>query len=477
KAQQFTVQATTLAQSLQAEDIVYQWQWQLGRLLQQGDDREGAIAAYTTATRTLEQVRQNLLTIEPDLQFSFRENVEPLYRELVDLLLKSDDATEPAHENLRQAIRTISELQQAELENFLRCNLEPQQSLDEADPDPTAAFIYPIILRDRLEVILKLPQGKQYLHYQTPLSQTEINQVLVHLRSGLEDRSISPEVLNLSQQVYNWLIHPAEVALEQNGVKTLVFLLDGTFRNVPMAALYDGQQYLIERYAIALAPSLQLPQPRPLAALKLDALIFGLSQIRAGFQPHQGFSSLPNVETELAEIRSQIPSQQRLNAAFTADALERMVSTSSEPIIHLATHGQFSSNPEQTFILSWDARIDVNRLSQILRNRDEHIAHPIELLILSACRTADGDDRAALGLAGLAVRLGARSTIASLWDVNDLATAQLMQVFYQQLASADRALTRAEALRQAQLSLLQAEREGYNVPFFWAPYVLVGNWL
>jgi CHAT domain-containing protein len=142
-------------------------------------------------------------------------------------------------------------------------------------------------------------------------------------------------------------------------------------------------------------------------------------------------------------------------------------------VVHLATHGQFSSKAEDTFILTWDDRINIKQLNNVLKTRDRTESSIIELLVLSACQTAVGDKRAALGLAGMAVRAGARSTLASLWSVNDAATASFMIQFYQNLA--DNKVTKAEAVRRAQLSLLQNPE--YSHPYFWAPFILVGNWL
>ncbi|NJR64375.1 MAG: CHAT domain-containing protein [Leptolyngbyaceae cyanobacterium CRU_2_3] len=140
-------------------------------------------------------------------------------------------------------------------------------------------------------------------------------------------------------------------------------------------------------------------------------------------------------------------------------------------MVHLATHGQFSSNAAETFLLTWDGRINVNQLSQLLRSRDPKNP-PIELLVLSACQTAAGDDRAALGLAGIAIRSGARSTLASLWKVNDESTTAFMAQFYRELIQPG--ISKTAALRNAQIALLHDSQ--YQQPFFWAPFVLVGNW-
>ena len=144
-------------------------------------------------------------------------------------------------------------------------------------------------------------------------------------------------------------------------------------------------------------------------------------------------------------------------------------------MVHLATHGQFSSQADNTFILTWSDRLNINQLNNLLRGRNPRNQEPLELLVLSACETLIGDKRATLGLAGIAVRAGARSTVATLWRVNDEATASLMGNFYGELSKQSSNVTKAEALRQAQLTLLNDSR--FNRPYFWASYVLVGNWL
>jgi CHAT domain-containing protein len=232
-----------------------------------------------------------------------------------------------------------------------------------------------------------------------------------------------------------------------------------------MAALYDGKQYLIEKYAVAASPSLQLLPPRPLEKLKLKVLGAGLTQAR------QGFSALPNVGVELSEIASEVSKNEiLLNHKFTSEALQQELDRANFPIVHLATHGQFSSQQAQTFLLAWNKPIRANEFGNLMRSKDP--TNTIELLVLSACRTAAGDRRAALGLAGIAVRAGARSTVASLWSLDDESSAQFMSAFYQGLSSN---LSKAQALRQAQLAMLQNPL--YRSPRYWASFVLLGSWL
>ncbi|MGJ3247917.1 MAG: CHAT domain-containing protein [Elainellaceae cyanobacterium] len=473
QSREWTQPALGLAQAHQAWDIAYRWQWQLGRLYRKQGNSEEAIAHYDAAVQTLQTVRQNLLSVDSEIRFSFRDNVEPIYRELVELLLNTNGAA-PSQANLQAAIQDIDALQVSELENFLRCDLSPSLEISDANVDPRAAILYPIILENQLAVILKSPQSDRLHFYAVSRPKAEVDAALIHLRQELEKPYPSQQGRALGMQVYDWLIRPAESILTAAQVETLVFVLDGALRNVPMAALYDGEHYLIEHYAIALMPGLQLIEPKPLTQVQLDVLKFGLSEIRPNFPAHQGFAALENVETELNQVGAQTSGRRLLNQDFTSDRLQQLATTTSFPIIHLATHGQFSSEPEDTFILAWDKRVNINALSAILQDRSQR-ADAIELLVLSACKTADGDSRAALGLAGVAVQSGARSTLASLWYVDDQGTAELMSHFYQELAGTDTLITKAEALRRSQLALLH--NPYYRSPIYWAPYVLVGNWL
>jgi len=476
-AKNLTQQALLLAQAINAPDIAYQWQWQLGRLLKAQGDKSGAIFAYTEAFKTLQSLRGDLVATNPDVQFSFRDQVEPVYRQLVELLLQSEGTSEPTQQNLAQARVVIESLQVAELANFFReaCVDANPVLLDQIvdQEDPTAAVVYPIILADRLEVILKLPRQKNLRHYTVRnIPRNEVEKTLERLRQNLTEPDAIQAVRSLSQQVHGWLIQPIEAELDRSGVKTLAFVLDGPLRNIPMAALYDGQQYLVEKYAVALSPGLQLIDPSPLPQERLKALTAGLTNPPPKFQ---NFAPLPAVRSELNLIeQSGVSTSTLLNQEFTSKSLAQQINSAPYNVVHLATHGQFSSQAKNTFVLASDGPINVNQLDNLVQSRDQSQPEAIELLVLSACETATGDDRAALGLAGVAVRAGARSTMASLWQIDDQSTAIFIGEFYRQLANSK--VTKAEALRRAQMTLLK-KYPNYSRPGYWAPYVLVGNWL
>ncbi|OWY68680.1 hypothetical protein B7486_25280 [cyanobacterium TDX16] len=468
EAKKLTQQALSITQSIDAPDIAYSWQWQLGRLLKAEKDNKGAIAAYADAVKTLQSLRNDLVSINPSVQFSFRESVEPVYRQFVGLLLQ-DDGTQPSQDNLNQARSVFESLKAAELVDFFRAACLDTQPTQIDRVDPQAAVIYPVILEDRLEVILSLP--KQPLrHYATALPRTQVESAIDQLRQNLVIR-YSQDFLTLSQQVYDWLIRPAAADIEKSGVKTLVFVLDISLQKLPMAALHDGKQFLVQKYSVALTPSLELLQPQPLSRERLRALTAGLTE------PRGDYPALTNVALELNQIRSEVPGRELLNQNFTSTSLRNQIKSLPFSIVHIASHAQFGSQADQTYILAWDGPINVKQLDELLRVRepssDLERPNAIELLVLSGCRTVAGDRRAALGMAGVAVRAGARSTLATLWYVSDAATVPLMSQFYQELSTAE--MTKAEALRRAQLALLENPR--YRHPVYWAPYVLVGNWL
>ncbi len=460
-------QALQISQSLNAGDISYQAARQVGQILKQQGDNQGAIAAYDSALKTLKTLRGDLVAVNRGVQFSFQERVEPIYREFVSLLLSDkDNKGEISQKKLKQARDTIEALQLAELDNFFQeacLNAKPQQ-IDQIDP--TAAVIYPIILPDRVEVILSI-SGKPLSHYQTLLSKSEVEKSIQQMRRALNPVLSDKKRLRLYQQLYDWLIRPAEAQLANSGIKTLAFVLDGSLRNLPMAALYDGKQYLVEKYSIALSPGMQLLQGKSLQEEKLKVITAAVSEAR------QGFKALPGVKTEVKQISAEVTTKELLNERFTDTNLQDVIQTTPFSVLHLATHGQFSSSSADTFILTWDGKINVKQLDELFQRRNKLESMPVELMVLSACQTAKGDNRAILGLAGVAVRSGARSTLATLWSVKDESTSKFMAEFYKQLSKPG--ANKAEAVRQTQINFLKDP--DFQHPFYWAPFVLVGNWV
>jgi CHAT domain-containing protein len=250
-----------------------------------------------------------------------------------------------------------------------------------------------------------------------------------------------------------------------------------------MSALYDGTDFLIAKYAVAVSPGLSLSvggnNPAEVSKSARRVLASGLSEAK------QGFNELPSVVGELDRIRQIYPSGATtlLNAQFKAGTFEQELSRPAPgdegySIVHIASHGVFSADVAKTFILTYDGTINLDDLASLLQPYQLR-KKPIDLLTLSACQTSAGDDqaameRASLGLGGLAVKAGARSAMASLWLVNDQATQQLVTAFYEELAKNPEA-GKAKALQQAQLKLIRGDDFGH--PLFWAPFLLIGDWL
>ncbi|HET6520641.1 MAG TPA: CHAT domain-containing protein, partial [Geminicoccaceae bacterium] len=367
---------------------------------------------------------------------------------------------------LLEARRTIELLKTAELENYFEddCVADLQRRVREVDRlDARTAAVYPIMLPDRTVLLLSLPDGLRQVT--VPVATADLTAEVRELRQLLEKRT-TRQFMPHAQRLYDWLVRPIEPVLAAQGVETLVFVPDGPLRTIPLAALHDGERFVIERYGVATVPGLSLLDPRPISRTAMRPLLNGLTEGVQGFPP------LPHVAAELEAIGQLYPATVLKDAAFVGPALERSLAAVPFSVVHIASHGQFAGDRDQSFLLTYDGRLDMDELEEFIklsRFREE----PVELLTLSACRTAAGDDRAALGLAGVAVKAGARSALASLWFINDQASSLLVAEFYRQLG--DPTVSKAEALRRAQLALLGDPR--YRHPAYWAPFLIIGNWL
>lgn len=321
-AQQLTQQALVLTESIGAQDIGYRWQWQLGRILLAQGNKPGAISAYTKAVDNLKSLRRDLAAANRNVQFSFRDGVEPIYRELVSLLLPPA-GKEPTQEDLKHARDVIESLKVAELDNFFRRACVDAKPVSIDTVDRTAAVVYPVILPDRLAVILSVPSSspkKESFHLHTiAVSQKQVQDKLDELRQTLENRT-TPEFQAPARDVYNWIIQPIASELKSHQVKNLVFVLDGPLGSIPMGALYDGKQYLVENYDVVITPGLQLLNPQPLTRNELRTIAGGLTEAKPNFAP------LPAVKKELTEIQSTVSNTKvLLDERFTTAAIENAV--------------------------------------------------------------------------------------------------------------------------------------------------------
>ena len=501
-----TRQAVFFAQHTREKPLMYLWQWQTARILKAQGQNSQAIAAYQQAITHLRSVRTKLVSMGYfKIVKSFREEIAPVYFELADLLLQeatSAPTERQGEQLLQQAIKTIEFFKEAELQNYFQnecANIGVTECthLDEL-LDAQTAVLYPIPLSDRLELLLHRADGlvqvtvnvsdktlrKQILsvlsllrrhpYYQDFDRGGSDNQFEASCTPGVDipvDKIAkpSPAFLKQAQTLHSWLIEPLLPHLHQ--INTLIIVPDGALRTIPFAALHDGQQFLIQQYALAITPGLCLSQPEPLGQKEKTILLGGLSEAV------QGFSSLPCAKSELEMIQNLFETTDKpllLNRQFTIPTLQSELAQKGHSIVHIASHGQFSGNLDKTFILTYDDKLSLNKLEQMMRLATIK-GKPVELLTLSACETAVGDDRAALGLAGVALKAGVKSALASLWKVDDIATQAIIIEFYRQLQH--NAMSKVKALQKAQTMMLTDKRyAAHQHPYFWSAFLLIGNW-
>jgi len=469
EALQLTRQAVFSAQSANAPESLFRWQWQLGRLSAATGKLDEAIASYDHATSTLRPIRMEVASAWGNDSFAGEDSVRALFFELADLLLHRASLTDDSQgveQYLRRARDAIETYKAAELRDYFRddCVDTLQARITKLDTLAAGtAVVYPIVFTDRLELLVSLPNGLKRLSI--PVSSATLTQEVRAFRKTVEKRT-TREYLPHAQQLYAWLIRPLEPDLASFRIDTLVFIPDGPLRTVPMAALHDGVQFLIEKFALATTPGLNLTDPRPIDREKVRMLSSGLTQAV------QGFPSLPFVEEEINAIRPLYQGDQLLNDEFSTPRLEQELKDHPYGMLHIATHGWFAADTTQSYLLTYNGKLTINELDRLIglfRYRKD----PLELLTLSACQTGIGDDRSALGLAGVAIKAGARSALATLWYINDEASATLVSEFYRQLRNP--AQSKAQALQQAQQKLL-ADRV-YEHPAYWSPFLLLNNWL
>lgn len=469
-----TRQALFLARQNKLSHLLYRWYWQQGRILKAQGNLDSAIAAYRLASKTLESI-QPVLDVgyrnPPDL---FETVVRPVHYGLVDLLIQKATLTKEAsaqQELLKEAVKIGELVKVAELKDYFKddCVLALQSKATGLDQiSSTTAILYPLPLPDKLVVLVSL---KGEFHYEiVPIKAEQLNETAWKLRLGLQTRP-NNRFLYPARQLYDWLIRPFEARLSAHQVDTLVVVPDGKLRLIPFSTLNDGEHFLVEKYALGLTPGLTLLDPQPLSWDDSKILLVGLSEAVQEYPP------LPNVPKELETIQNLTKEFAQithiLNWEYTTRVFRHQLQTNKYSIIHLATHGEFDADAEHTYLLSYDSKMKMDKLAEIIglgRFRDK----PLELLTLSACKTAVGDDRAALGLAGVAVKAGARSALATLWFVDDEATSIAVTEFYRQLVQVS-GISKAKALQNVQKQLIAQDR--YWHPSYWAPFLLIGNWL
>ena len=467
EASTLTDRAAFAAQQASAPELSFRWEWQRARIARRRGQTETALISYRRAVAELQSVRQDIPVEYRDGRSSYRTTFGPVYLEYSDLLLRRA-SSDPARATplIREARDTIEQLKETELQDYFRDScvtsfIAKRRPIETIAPG--TAVIYPIALPDRLELLVSF--GDEQRQFTAPIPETSLRDEVQRFRELLEKRTTN-EYLVLARQLYDQILRPVEPVLAAHHIDTLVIVPDYTLRTVPFAALHDGSGFLMDRYATAIAPSLHLTDPRPLKTAPGTALVLGVSK------SVQGYVELPNVEREVAAVHDIEGGQKLLNDSFSRARFEAELTRVPYNIVHIASHGQFGSDPSQTFVLAFDGQLTMDDLERDIKFGERRDS-ALELLILSACETASGDDRAALGLAGVALKAGARSALATLWYISDEASGELVVNFYRGVQSGK--LSKAHALQEAQRMLAADPR--YAHPAYWAPFLLIGNWL
>jgi CHAT domain-containing protein len=529
-------QAIIVAQSIEAHDLLLELEWRQGRLYRNQQKIPEALAAYQRTVEHIEAIRQDIPVEYHNGRSSFREILEPVYLGLADLLLVQ--ASQQNGENktalLRRARESVELIKQSELEDFMggRCAVHSIKGALLESVESTTAILYPILLPDRLELLVSI--GNEIRQFTQPISAAKMQSLTQHLAHNL--RNGHDDAKSLARQLYQELIAPIEPWLHQHQVQTLVMVPDGPLRLIPPAALHDGEHYLIEKYAIAISPGLTLFEPAPLHKQSIKVLLAGMSEPGSVVEhlPHifvrgmargleerglanRGISksralpqgkeeseenvdktrkaeverdierlmkdpafhqklkealSLPGVAEEISSLKQLIPNTLLMNDKFTVEAFKHQAVQEPYSVVHIASHGVFGKTADTSFLMAYDGLINMDELEGLLKS-DKFAKQPVELMTLSACQTAEGDDRAPLGLSGIALKAKVRSALGSLWPVSDEAASLLMAEFYKALSQPG--INKVQALQKAQISLIQQKK--LENPFYWSPFILVGNWL
>lgn len=465
--------AVRLADQANLFYAAYRLHRQIGQLWSSKGNREEAIKAYEKAVDMFGTLQQKAaIGVGNSLAgVDIGQEKRSVLSELADQLLQQADSTgdpESAKQLIRKAIENLERLKTEELIDYFQdqCLADMQtRTTGIEDVSSDTAIIYIVSLRDRTEVLLAT--GGDLKRFKVAVDKQQLVQEIEKFRMQLEDISTHRHLLH-AQKLHEWLISPIVEHLTANSVRTLVFVPDGAFRRIPMAALHDGQSYLIQRYAVAVTPGLRLTDAKSLNRRRMRLLAGGLT-----VSHEEGFAPLQYAGQEIDRVTDIFSGTKLVDQDFVLEEVQQQLRQHPYTIVHFASHGQFGATPEETFLLAYDGKITLSDLEGVIRParfRDR----PIELLVLSACQTAAGDDLAALGLAGVAVKAGARSALATLWSVHDQASTHLMTEFYRQIRH-NPAISKAQALKRAQLKLLEDSRHQH--PYFWSPFLIIGNWL
>jgi filamentous hemagglutinin family protein len=473
KALEKTRYALFTSEQKNMKDIAYKWHWQAGRLFKKMEKETQAIDSYKNAISMLSSIREELFSgvrLKMDI---FDVDIKPVYLGLAEIYL--DQADRESHpQKIEQKILLARDVMESQKNAELSDYFEDECVANKRKMQPNAltrtpegvALLYPIALPDRLTILITLPD--EIKHYNVDMGYNELNKLVRSYRKYIQVRS-SNQFLGVSQKLYQLLIRPVEKDLLAANINTLLVAPDGVLRLVPFCSLHNNKSFLIEKYAIVTIPAVNLTDTNPSTYRnkKMKTLVVGLSDAV------QGFSALPSINEELRDIKKIMNGKKIYkNAEYTISNVQKEFKTNDYSIVHFATHGVFGGSGKNSFLLTYESHLDMNKLEDLM-SLGKYRNHQVDMLTLSACQTALGNERAALGLAGVAVKAGVRSAVATLWYVDDQATSLAIRELYRQLKKDN--MTKAKALQNAQKKLLSMHR--YWHPIYWAPFLLIGSWI
>jgi len=474
-------------------DLLIDLEWRVGRLAREQGDADLALAAYQRAVADIDAVRADIPIQYEDGRSSYRATLEPIYLGYADLLFGRLEGLRGAEQQaVLGRIRDVVELtRQAELQDYLRdrCDVDAIQRTSRSAVGPGVAVLYPIVFADRIELLLETDAG---IAWRT----TRVDARTVRLTAGGFARTLragADGYMVESRALHRWLLQPFESVFEEQRTSTLIVVPEGSLRLVPMHALHDGKRYAIERFAIGTVTGLTMTNASPRASGEPETLVAGMSipgpvvdrlpsgivESIAGTRGGQAVSrdalretlSLPGVKEEVMSVARLTGGRMMLDEAFTARAFQGEAGSGDYRIVHIASHGVFGGSADTSFIMAYDDVLSMRDLQSLLHG-ERFRRKPMELLTLSACQSAEGDDRSPLGISGAAVKARAKSVLGTLWPVEDDAARTVMERFYRLLAGG--AASKVKALQAAQVETMRERR--FEHPFFWAPFVLIGNW-
>ena len=503
-------------------DLLVSLEWRVARLHTALGRHDLALAAYQRAADQLGPLRQDIPIDYDDGASSFKRTLEPIYLGLFEGLLRTARLQSGAERSgsLRRARDAIEMIKQAEMQDYLgdRCTVDTVKGGTATVIPEGTAVLYPVILADRVELLVET--ASDISHFSAPVAGDRIRRTAVLFANDL--RVGAPGFLVRSQQLYDWLLRPMEALVASQRIDTLVVVSDGALRLIPVGALHDGSRYAVEKFAVTSVTGLSMTNTSPAAGPAMQFLVAGVSEPGpvveklsqsivgallttslaepgdvADLAPKRSMRSikqraigpikddavsrsaalrealaLPGVKLEVEAIGRITRTTSLLNAPFTVEGFRREAESGAYRVVHIASHGVFGGTAASSYVLAHDDLLTLDTLQSLL-SADEFRKNPIELLSLSACETAEGDERSPLGLSGAALKARAKSVLGTLWPVEDTAARKVMEVFYGGLVNTR--ASKAQALRQSQVDLLRSPE--YAHPMFWAPFVLIGNWL